>query len=163
MMKTLFFFITTIGFFINSAAQHAAFSKNKVLEYFQEQEYEEAITYMQPLFNVDSTNLELLAFLGYANYMSDNMRAAETYYQKIFGLDSSNITAIRYLATIYSNGDPEQAKRYISRLIRLQPAKPVYYRNMAEVLDGQNKKDSALFYYDKAFNLAPQDFKNHTG
>jgi tetratricopeptide (TPR) repeat protein len=163
MMKTLFFFLTAVFFFINCAAQNASFNKNQVLAYFQEQEYEEAITYTQPLLAADSSNIELLGFLGYANYMNDNMKAAQTYYQKIFLLDSNNLTAIRYLATIYSNDDLEQARMYIRRLINLQPAKPLFYRNMADVLDRQNKKDSALFYYDKAYMLAPQDYRNHTG
>jgi tetratricopeptide (TPR) repeat protein len=162
-MKVLLFFLTTVLFITSSSAQSASFDKNQVLQYFQDQEYEEAVTYMQPLFNADSSNIELLAFLGYANYMNDNMKAAEAYYQKIFRLDSNNITAIRYLATIASNGQPEEAKMYVARLINLQPTKPVYYRNMADLLDRQNKKDSALLYYDKAYWLAPQDFKNHTG
>src|SRR5688500_8182681 len=93
MMKIFLLTLATLIFFSDSFAQNASFNKNQVLEYFQGQEYEEAIAYMQPVFLADSSNLELLGFLGYANYMNDNMKAAETYYQKMFQLDSNNLTA----------------------------------------------------------------------
>jgi tetratricopeptide (TPR) repeat protein len=146
-----------------STAQTAGIDKSKVLDYFQNQQFEEAISYLQPALGSDSANLPVLSFLGYAYYTNENNRSAEQCYLKMYSLDSNNITACHYLAAIYNQRKVEESQRFTFRLISLQPAKAVYYRNMGELLSRKNQKDSALLYYDQAYKLAPTDARIISG
>jgi tetratricopeptide (TPR) repeat protein len=140
-----------------ATAQSSGTDRTKVLDFFQNQQFEEAISYLQPAVENDSANLQVLGFLGYAYYMTENMRAAEQCYLKMFSIDSNHITANHYLAVIYSGNELEQAQQFTARLIRLQPGKALYYRNMGELWARRNQKDSALTYYRQAYAIAPND------
>lgn len=141
-------------------AQPSAFDKNKVQNLFEEQQYEEAISYLQPVISGDSANAQALRLLSYAYYMNEDMIRAQQCYWKLFELDSNNITANHYLATIYYNRDPDIAMNFLGRLIRLQPDKAQYYRGLGELLSRAKMKDSALLYLNQAYALAPGDYKN---
>jgi tetratricopeptide (TPR) repeat protein len=160
-LSALVFFI---GVFIAipSAAQ-TSIDKSKVLDYFQNQQFEEAIGYLQSTMGADSASLPVLSFLGYAYYMNDNNRAAEQCYLKMYSLDSNNITACHYLAAIYNQHQIEASQRFTSRLISLLPAKAMYYRNMGELWKRKNQNDSALLYYEQAYQRAPTDARIISG
>lgn len=163
-MKKIRFFILIQAIFICSAhAQSGSVDKNKLMDFFQNQQFDEAINYLIPAANIDSQNIQLLGYLGYANYMNDNTKAAEKYYQAIFNIDSNNISAIQYLAILNKNESPDQALQFTRRLINLQPGKAIHCRSMAELFRRKDKKDSALLYYSKAYQLSPKDYKNGIG
>lgn len=163
-MKITLLFLLICSMFIHSIhAQSSSIDKNKVMDFFQNQQFEEAISYISPAVAVDTLNIQLLGYLGYANYMNDNTKAAEKYYQGIFNIDSNNISAIQYLAIINKNESPDRALQFTRRLVNLQPNKAVNYRSMAELFRRKDKKDSALLYYNNAYQLSPNDYKNGVG
>lgn len=141
-------------------AQPSTFDKNKVLDLFQEQQYEEAVSYLQPVIGSDSANAQALRLLSYAYYVNEDIPRAQQCYWKLFALDSNNITANHYLATIYYNREPDIAMNFLARLVRLQPDKAQYYRGLGELLSRAKMKDSALLYLNQAYALAPGDYKN---
>ncbi|HTF28846.1 MAG TPA: hypothetical protein VK625_08385, partial [Flavitalea sp.] len=49
--------------------------------------------YLIPIINSDSSNLRVLAYLGYAFYMNEDYPAAENYFRKIVNIDSNNVPA----------------------------------------------------------------------
>jgi tetratricopeptide (TPR) repeat protein len=163
MRKPVLFFCINALFICHISAQFTTIDKNKVLDFFQNQQFDEAIDYLLPVASMDSDNLQLLGFLGYANFMNEDMPVAEKYYKRIFGIDSNNLAANQYLAIINSNSNPDKAKMFTARLINIRPNKASYYRNMADLLRRKNQKDSALLYYNRAYNLSPNDYKNATG
>ena len=67
-----------------SHAHSQSADKAKLMEYFQNQQYEEAINYLTPAIANDSANMQLIGFLAYAYYMNDNVPEAKKYYQKMF-------------------------------------------------------------------------------
>lgn len=148
---------------LNTSAQTAGIDKSKVLDYFQNQQFEEAIGYLNPALGSDSSNLTTLSFLGYAYYTNDNNRAAEQCYAKMYSLDSNNVTACHYLAAIYNQREIGNSQYYTFRLISLLPAKAVYYRNMGELLARKKRSDSALLYFNQAHVLAPDDARAMAG
>ncbi len=162
MRKVFLSFLLIVSLIHHNTAQSIAIDKNKVMDFFQDQQFDEAINYLKSAAGNDSSNLQLLGFLGYAYYMNDNNPVAEKYYQRILRIDSNNLSAIRYLATIKSNADPGEARMLTLRLISLQPGKASFYRNMADLLRRANQKDSALLYYSHAYTLVPGDYKNGT-
>jgi len=162
-MKKTFSFLLHVILLSNVNAQSTSVDKNKVLDFFQNQQFDDAISYLSPAASIDSQNIQLLGYLGYANYMNDNSDAAEKYYQQIVNIDSNNISAIQYLAILNKNDNPNRALVFTRRLINLQPNKATYYRNMAELFRRTEKTDSAFLYFNTAYQLAPKDYKNGVG
>jgi tetratricopeptide (TPR) repeat protein len=141
-------------------AQPSPVDRNIVMDFFQNMQYEEAISYLLAAEKNDSANLQILGYLGYAYYMDDDMNHAGMYYQKMLDVDSNNVSANQYFSSIYSNADPEKARIYTGRLIKTNPQKAIYYRKMGDLFRRINQKDSAFIYYEHAFRLLPNDSKN---
>lgn len=150
----------TCLFAIIAIAQPAPVDKNKVQEYFQDQQYDEAITYLQPIVAEDSSNQAALRLLGYAHYMSEHVKDAKQCFLRMFANDTANITANHYLATIYYNRDPDLAMEYYARLIILQPNTANYYRSLGELYSRKKQKDTALTFLKEAYAKAPKDPRN---
>jgi tetratricopeptide (TPR) repeat protein len=144
-------------------AQSAAVDKNRVMDFFQNQQFDEAISYLIPAIAADTKNIQLLGYLGYAYYMNDNTREAENVYRQIILVDADNIAALQYLALLSKNDNPNEALQYTRRLILLQPARAGYYRSMGELFKRKDVQDSAFVYFSKAYSLAPKDYKNGVG
>ncbi|WP_162915878.1 tetratricopeptide repeat protein [Paraflavitalea soli] len=160
MNRSLISCIICTLFALAATAQSSVIDKTKVMDYFQEQQFDDAITYLQPAVTGDSANQQALRLLAYAYYMSENVKAAQQCYRKMFANDSVNVTANHYLATIYYNRDPELAMEFFERLIRLQPNTAPYYRSLGELLSRKKLKDSALTFLHQAYTMAPGDARN---
>ena len=153
-----------LAFHVSSiSAQPGSPDKSRVMDYFQNQQYEESLAYLLPFLQADSNNIQALGFAGYAEFMNDNSTNALADFSRIFSLDSTNLFALQYLAKINLGIHIETAKSYVYRLIQLQPSKSLYYRNLADIYRRENEKDSSLLYVEKAYALAPDDKKNIAG
>ncbi len=155
--KIIIFLFFVLSFNYNAYAQ-TSLETNKVMGYFSNQQYEEAISYLTTLETRDSGNLQLLGYLAYANHMNDNYVVAENYYKRMLNIDSNNIAALQYISND-DNTEVEKAQILTRRLINLQPKKPSYYKNMGGILRKMNQKDSALMYYKQAFDLGSTDYR----
>ena len=160
MRKSSFFTLTFLFQICQICAQPPRIDKNTLMDFFQNMQYEEATSYLLAAEKMDSLNLQILGYLGYAYQMNDDLTNAGKYYQKMLDVDSNNISANQYFANIYSNTDPETARIYAHRLISSNPQKAVYYRKMGDLFRRKNQKDSAFVYYEHAFRLSPYDNKN---
>jgi tetratricopeptide (TPR) repeat protein len=160
-LKTIAVLVLLNALFCNSNwAQSPMVDKGKLTDFFQNQQFEEAISYLQPAVGQDSNNLQLLGFLGYAHYMNDDLPVAEHYYQKILGADSNNQSALRYLTSINFNSNPAIALEFARRLVNSQPSKAAYKRTLGDLLRRMHEKDSALVFYNSAYDMAPNDQRN---
>ena len=79
-MKTTFSFLLHVLLLSNVNAQSSSIDKNKVLDFFQNQQFDEAISYVSPAASIDSQNIQLHSYLGYAYYMNDNYDDAEKHF-----------------------------------------------------------------------------------
>lgn len=163
MTRILFTLLIGIYCMPSLKAQQVSVDKNKVLDFFQNQQFDEAISYLATGLSSDSGNLQRLGFLGYAYYMSEDYITAEKFYRKMFVIDTTNITANQYLFNINENEHPGIAQQFGFRLISLQPGKAMYYRLMADLLRRKNEKDSALLYYNQAYQINSGDYRNAIG
>jgi tetratricopeptide (TPR) repeat protein len=145
------------------AAQPRPIDKNKVMDYFQNQQFEEAVAYLAPALAADSSDLTLLGYAGYAYYMNDHSDEAYGCFQRMLGVDSNNVTALHYLLLIRINEDPGEAIGYGARLLQLQPGRAVWWRIMGELSARRQHPDSALSYYNQAYVMAPGDVKTIAG
>jgi tetratricopeptide (TPR) repeat protein len=135
--------------------------KEKITAFFQNQQFEEAIAYLDPFYLPDSNNTRILGDLGYAHYMNDERQKARFYFLKLLKQDPDNISANQYLANIcVSENKMDSAGIYALRLIQLAPARSSYYRFLGNIYKKNDSTDSAIFYYQRAYALSPADPKN---
>jgi tetratricopeptide (TPR) repeat protein len=160
MKKYLFLFVVNLAFINSLYSQSISLDKNKVMDFFQAQQYEDAISYLVPIYNNDSSGIQILQYLGYAHYMNDDIEAAANCFEKILSKDSNNVSALHYLAGIYKNKKTGRAFSFTQKLVSLQPNKAMYKRELAELYQRAGNKDSALFYFNEAYTQSPNDSKN---
>jgi tetratricopeptide (TPR) repeat protein len=139
------------------------FDRIKVLDFLQNQQFGDAISYLQPLLSLDSTNIQAISYLGYAQYMNDNRPAAEAAYGRVLRLDPTNIGALQYLTLLSSRQSPLEALSYTHRLLRLQPDHAAHYRTAAELNNRIGWTDTAMALYQRAYALDPSDYRNAAG
>jgi len=133
--------------------------KSKVMDLFQDQQFDEALNYLSPVLQADSDNAPVLNYAGYAYYMSDNEAGARACYERMLTIDGNSVTALHYLVLLNETTDPGSAREYAQRLIGLQPHKAAWWRVTGELWGRAQRPDSALVYLDKAYALAPGDVK----
>lgn len=132
----------------------------KLMDLFQNQDFDGAISYLEPFIVNDSSNIQVLSFLGYAHYMKDDFTGADKYYQSVLRLDSNNVGAMQYLVALHRKDYGDYAQSLTRKLILLQPGKSANYRVMGEFFVRKNEKDSAGKYLNQAYRMSPQDVKN---
>jgi tetratricopeptide (TPR) repeat protein len=145
---------------VRKSPQPTVADKARVMDYFQNQEFVEAIDYLGPALGEDSVSVPVLGYLGYAYYMTDRLTAAEQCYERIFHLDSVNKSALSYLEILHYHDDPERALDFTMRLNQLQPDKSVWWRTKGDLQRRLKQPDSALSSLCRAYELAPEDVKN---
>ena len=176
MTKLFFSFITSLivwravaqtgdtqGVAMQLTAKTALYDRVAVLNYIQNQEYEEAIAYLAPILAADSGNTGLLGYAGFAYYMNEDYRSAGACYRRLLGMDSSNIPALHYLLLMDVDEHPAEAMMYASRLIGLEKGRASWWRMMGELFARMNQRDSALVYFDRAYTLGPNDVRTIVG
>lgn len=144
------------------AARNALF-RVTVLNYFQNQQFDEALAYITPALQADSNNVQLLGYAGYAYYMTEDSRDALRCYERIIGLDSNQVTALHYLVQLHMGMQPAEAMDYARRLVLLEPGRAVRWRTMGELFARTGHPDSALVYFDQAYSLGPNDVRTIAG
>jgi tetratricopeptide (TPR) repeat protein len=144
----------------SAAANYAGgVDKSKVMDFFQDQQFDEALNYLSPVLQADSDNVPVLNYAGYAYYMSDNEAAADACYRRMLRVDSNSLTALHYLVLLEQNEDAGAALGYALRLIQLQPNKATWWRTAGELFGRNKEPDSALAYLSRAYDIAPGDVK----
>jgi tetratricopeptide (TPR) repeat protein len=176
MQKTLFLYMAAILLAYTSSAQKdssplngktlgdaARFAggvdKEKIMDFFQDQQFEEAVNYLSPVLKADSSNVPVLSYAGYAYYMQDNEQAAIACYRRMLAVDSNSITGLHYLVLLLQGTDDAAALSDALRLVQLQPAKAGRWRSVGNLWRRNQQPDSALVYLTRAYELAPGDLK----
>jgi tetratricopeptide (TPR) repeat protein len=153
----------TQGVSMQLTANPSFYDRVAVLNYLQNQEYDEAVAYLAPILKADSGNAGLLGYAGYAYYETENYQAAGACYRRLLGIDSNNIPALHYLLLISMNDHPAESMDYAKRLVQLQKDGAPWWRMEAELFARINQRDSALRYYDRAYALGPNDVRTIAG
>jgi len=153
----------TQGVAVQLTSTRALYDRVAILNYIQNQEFDEAIAYIAPILRADSGNATLLGYAGYAYFETEDYRAAGACYQRLLGIDSNNIPALHYLLLIAMNEHPADAMDYARRLVALEKDRAPWWRMEAELFARINQRDSALVYYNQAYALAPNDIRTIAG
>ena len=148
--------LTVIAF--RPALGQQSIDRTLLMEYLQNQQYESAISYLQP--RVQENNISQLSLLAYTFYLSGKTKEAVTGYEKVLQLDSNNIAAHQYLAGICMQMEsPLPAILHYREIIRLQPGNAQAYKQMSFACFAAQQADTAFVWLQKAYSLNPADPK----
>lgn len=161
MKYTIVSAILLVNFYsVNALAQQGEIDKNKIADFFQNEQYKEAIKYLESDTASHPNDIYVLNSLGYAYYMNKDFEDAKSTYLKAFTSDTLNFTANKYLALINTRYKQyDEALGYYKRLIKTQPENGMLYKYLGDVYSEKDNTDSALMTYAAAYNLQPSNEK----
>ncbi len=122
--------------------------------------FDEAIQQLEPILQYDENHFATITKLGdmYFHGKNDFVSAAE-YYQRAFDLQSDDCqTGLKLASVLSKNESYEDATHIIFTLLKDNNEDPDLWLNYAVLLVKQVKFDEALEAYNKALNIAPEDW-----
>ncbi|MBC9932992.1 tetratricopeptide repeat protein [Chitinophaga qingshengii] len=141
---------------LSATAAAQGIDRNKVMEYLQDQQYDEAVGYLQP--KVNPREPRDLSLLAYTYYQGGKLSEAANTYEKVLVLDSTSVPALQYLATIRTQQEQyhEAVTRY-ERITRLKPASALAWKQLAFSGFIAQLPDSGFAWLQHAYRLNPAD------
>ncbi|RFS23231.1 hypothetical protein DVR12_09430 [Chitinophaga silvatica] len=138
----------------SALSQQSSINKTIVMEYVQNQQFREALEYVQPKFL--TSNIQDLSLYAYLQYLNGNLKEAATQYEQVLQLDSNQLVAHQYLTSIYKD-KPEDAIPHYLHIIRLQPNNAMAFRQLAFAFYRIKESDTAFFFLNKSYSLNSKD------
>ena len=154
-MRKYRYLVGTLSFvFLSfSLPGQTSYDRNQLSLFFQNQEFEKAISYLQANSPVQN-NSQYNADLGYAFFMDDRLELSKKEFEAVYQQQPDNKQANLYLAQLFSLMKmPDSALFYYCHLTKLQPENYRFWQKSAQLFTDLNKFDSALVYIEKAYGL----------
>ncbi|WEK18392.1 MAG: tetratricopeptide repeat protein [Candidatus Pedobacter colombiensis] len=149
-MKKLFFlFFLCLIYQLTQAQTADHLDPEKLLNYYQAQQYAEAAQYLQDTYT-DSTDVSKLKQLAYANLMAGKLPEASGFYLKVLKTDSNNFNAYKQLAKLESNLQSPSKKAYLLKANGLNPQDAEVAIQLADLYFKSNQFNKA----EETLNLA---------
>lgn len=129
------------------------YDRNQLSLFYQNQEFEKAINYLQANSPVQD-NSQYNVDLGYAFFMNDELDLSKKEFETVYQQQPANKQANIYLAQLFSlKKMPDSALFYYRNLTRLQPENYRFWQKSAQLFNDLSRFDSALIYIEKAYSL----------
>jgi tetratricopeptide (TPR) repeat protein len=98
----------------------AVLDKEKLLAYYQNQQYADAAQYLQTIYPSDTKDIKALSQMGYCLMMASKLADAEQKYMQIDALQPNTIPVLFNLASInIRRGNGFKAKSYLENIVKL--------------------------------------------
>lgn len=137
----LLFFLCIIYQFAQAQTANNLDSE-KLLNYYQAQQYAEATQYLQSIYN-DSTDVNQLKQLAYANLMAGKLPEAKGFYLKVLKIDTNNFNAYKQLAKLDSDLGSSPRKEYLLKANQLNAQDAEVAAGLAELYFKNNQFNKA--------------------
>ncbi|WP_343533025.1 hypothetical protein [Pedobacter sp.] len=150
-MKSIYisFVFLWVATFCN--AQQVVLDKEKLLEFYQNQRYAEAATYLNSIYPSETNDVKVLGQIAYCNMMAGKLVDAEKNYQRINEIQPKQIPILFNLANINSRrGNNKNAMLYLQEIIALDSANFNALKRLADYTDSLALK---VRYLQKANKL----------
>lgn len=139
-------------------AAQSAVDRNRVMEYLQNLQYDEAIAYLQPI--VDTNDVQQVSLLAYTYYQASRTSDAVNRYQRVLQLDSNHVTAHQYLATSYMQQEqPLSAIAHYQKIVQLRPQNAAAWKQLGMAGFTAQLPDSGFVWLSNSYALNPVDAK----
>jgi len=123
--------------------------------------YEEALVYAKK-FHQSNTMLEFSSiYLGVIYYQKTKLELSLKYFDMVLKLNSENYDALVNKAAVLNKLDQNsEAKKLLDKALKINPNRPVAYRNYASVYEDEFKLDQAETYYKQAIQIDQRDHQS---
>ncbi|MCC8409242.1 tetratricopeptide repeat protein [Mucilaginibacter sp. UR6-1] len=158
-MKPILTFITTMclcaAVYAQNTPKHDA---TALLEYYQNQRYADAFTYLHGIYGDSVADVKILSALAYTSQMSGQLPQAEKYYLRILQTDSLNIPVLFNLGNINNRrGNNAKAIIYYLKIIKKDSTNFNVYRQLSTLAKNVGDMGSSIYYMQQANNINPLD------
>jgi len=156
MVRAISAMLCLLLFTVHTKAQDNI-DKALLMDYFQEQQFDKAIQYLEGTVKVQQANG--LALLASAYYQSGQLAQAEKNYNLVLAQDSNHIPALQALGNIArQQKQPATAFIHFEKLVKLRPANAIYYKQLGLICeDIAGMQDSAFTYMLTSYQLNQKD------
>ncbi|MCJ0741088.1 tetratricopeptide repeat protein [Pedobacter montanisoli] len=146
----LFYFL---AFF--SKAQTGELDREKLFDFYQNQRYAEAASYLKSLYPGDISDVKILSQIAYSYMMSSNLPDAEKTYEQINQLQPNTIGTLFNLANInMRRGVRTKTVAYLQQILTIDSNNFNAYKQLANYLDSLPLKLKCL---EKANSINPAE------
>jgi tetratricopeptide (TPR) repeat protein len=140
------------------AQQTRATNDALLVEYYQNQRFADALTYLKNIYTEPVTDAKELSRLAYVSSMARLLPDAEGYYHRVYDLDSTNTSVLYNLANINQRrGNNNKAEFYFKKLVVLDTLNFNAYARLAQIKRDKGDIDNALLYFERANKLNTTD------
>jgi tetratricopeptide (TPR) repeat protein len=129
-----------------------------LVEYYQNQRFADALTYLKSIYTEPVTDTKELSRLAYTSAMARLLPDAEGYYQRVYVKDSTNTSVLYNLANINQRrGNNNKAEVYFKKLVVLDTLNFNAYARLGQIDRDKGDIKNAMTYFERANKLNPID------
>jgi tetratricopeptide (TPR) repeat protein len=156
-MKTITGFIIVNLFFTLHLSAQTGYDRNKLIAFYQDQEYGRAIEYLLPFDATAPDRVQFYNDLGYSYFMNEQPDEALRAFMTVYQLQPSNTLANLYAAQIWAGRkEADSTLFYYKNLIGYQPSNYRFWQKAGQVFNTRGNYDSARSYYQHGYQLNPR-------
>ena len=153
-------YVSLLTLFIIAAitqAQTRNLDKEKLLDFYQNQRYAEAASYLENVYGKESNDPKALSQLAYVHLMAGLLPEAEKNYLALQQLQPANITVLFNLASIsLRRGNEEKAKSFYLEILKADSTNFNVYKQLANLYPLSNDPDK-IKYLEQANKINPAE------
>jgi tetratricopeptide (TPR) repeat protein len=141
-----------------SAQQTRQTNDALLLDYYQNQRFANALTYLKSIYTEPVTDAKELSRLAYTANMAHAFSEAEDYYQRIYNQDSVNVSVLYNIASINQRrGNNNKAELYFKKLVALDTLNFNAYNRLGQIKKEKGDFSAGVIYFEKANKINPTD------
>jgi tetratricopeptide (TPR) repeat protein len=158
-MKPFYILLSIIFLNIPAFAQQSSKQDDALLlEYYQNQRFDDAFNYLKKNYPEPVTDIKILSGLGYTAQMAGKLPEAITYYTRVYAADTTNTAILSNLGSINARrGDYKSAIGYYKKLLLKDSSNFNVYRQMGTLSQNNGSFKDAIYYFEKANKIKPTD------
>src|SRR4051812_38519842 len=116
-MENLFISLLLALSVLQLHAQQTA-NDSLLLDYYQNQRFADAASYLKKTYPEPVTDLKVLAKLAYTSKMASRLPDAENYYERIYATDTTSLTNLYNMSEIIKRrGNNKKALMYVKKIL----------------------------------------------
>jgi tetratricopeptide (TPR) repeat protein len=129
-----------------------------LLEYYQNQRFDDAFNYLKKTYPEPVTDIKILSGLGYTAQMAGKLPEAITYYTRVYAADTTNTAILSNLGSINARrGNYKEAIGYYKKLLQKDSTNFNVYRQIGNLSQNNGSYAQAILYFEKANKINPAD------
>lgn len=148
------FLLVTLSCFAQSSKTDDAI----LLDYYQSQNYLQALDYLKKANPEPVTDAKTLSKLAYTAQMANMLPDAQSYYQRIYDIDTTNNSALFAIGNInLRRGNDQLAEQFFKRLLSKDTTNFAVYTKLAGIAAHKKDTVATINYLQKANKLNGND------